>query len=402
MSYTIAVDGQVIASDSNDLLIFPAELSRKFAEDSDTLRIVLRDDNSSISNSVSVGKQIVAEFTIGGIYRKFSGVIISKKNVYVNNKPALEISCADVSSIFARRFVAESYASQTIEAIVSDLIAKYASDVVNQSFIATTGVALTIDFRYKSLKDCLNRLAELSGCMWFVDENNNLHFDYANNLKTSTSKTVDSVEEYDIQESADIINRVYIYGGLDSNGVRVAVLMEDPNSIATYGAFEKVIFDYEITSQDQAKLIGSTILTENAQPVTSVEATFRDQNVDVGEIVTLNITKENFSRQLLIKQLDETIYHNRIVQRAVFESFRKDAVTILESMDERVAKLEQQQVDLADTFVKLTILSEDLGLKEAMKMYYCDYSSSFILGQARLGKNRLGEGANYWILAREV
>jgi|GEM_PF-2908992 hypothetical protein len=214
-TYTLLVGVTTIAdSTSNDLLIFPVEITKKFGEDADTAIIKIRDNNNTVSNQISVGNTIDLTITVNGIQRKFKGVIRNKKNEYEGNRTILTLDCADVSTIFTHRIVSEQYANQTVEYIVSDLINNYASDVINTVYAGLTGITLeSIDFYMKDLKDCLNRLAELSGRIWFVDDNNDLYFDTKTNLKNTTTTTVELIEDYDLEEEADMINRVYVFGG---------------------------------------------------------------------------------------------------------------------------------------------------------------------------------------------
>lgn len=398
MSYSITVDGNVIADDSNDLLIFPVELNKKFGKDADTLNLKIRKENN-INDIIEVGKQITATFTINGITKSFSGVIISKNSEFENNKPIIVIECADVSALFNRRYVAESYSAQTIEDIVNDLITKYAADIINTVYTVTTGITLdSIDFRYKTLKDCLKRLCDLSGCIWYVDDSNNLHFDYENNLKNYTTKTIDIVDEYYIKTETNIINRVYIYGGLDANGVRVAAIIEDTYSIAAHGVWEKVILDKDIVTQDQARAIGQEIVKKYSEPIISVEVETFDFDVNIGDVVLVYLVKEDFTKELCIVETNEEIYQTTIKQKIAFETFRKDIISVIETIDERVSTLEQNQIDLSDVFTKYIVLSEKVLVTEllkANKLEYKDYS--FLINYSIIDKDTLETGKLNWV-----
>ncbi|MFA5128579.1 MAG: hypothetical protein WC445_01280 [Patescibacteria group bacterium] len=86
-----------------------------------------------------------------------------------------KVKCKDWTHIFDRKVVIESYESQTVNAIIADILTTYCP-----GFTATNvSCSLTVDFiafNYEQPSKCLQQLAELFNYDWYIDYAKDIHF----------------------------------------------------------------------------------------------------------------------------------------------------------------------------------------------------------------------------------
>lgn len=115
---------------------------------------------------------------VKGATTVFAGTIDDYEEEQLGNS-ALQynIECVDYNQICDRHTVKEVYTSQTLRAIVLDIVAtEMSTEGINTTNVET---GPTIDkwiFNYETVTDAFNTLAELSGMSWWLDYSKNLHF----------------------------------------------------------------------------------------------------------------------------------------------------------------------------------------------------------------------------------
>lgn len=108
--------------------------------------------------------------------RIFGGVITTMTDELVGDTTLrYDITVIDYTFFLNRRLVTERYEGQTIEAIIADLLTKYAPDFTSTNTVADIEVA-SIAFNRITLSECLRKLADLVNFNWYVDYFKDVHF----------------------------------------------------------------------------------------------------------------------------------------------------------------------------------------------------------------------------------
>ena len=182
--------------------------------------LTLRIENPDVGWNIE-GKQEIVVSNNAETTRYFGGYISNIKLDVVGIAKALVISAQDYSVLLDTIYINEVFENQTDQAIIASLFGKYASE-----FNATTHVKLgkTIErivFYYCSLREALERLAEISGYDWYVDYGKYLHyFSQETNLApfalssspVSPSSYPHKMRSYE-KDATSVINRVIVIGG---------------------------------------------------------------------------------------------------------------------------------------------------------------------------------------------
>ena len=153
--------------------------------------------------------------------------------------------CIDFDELASRRVVAAAYENTTAGVIVADLRSTYlASENVTDGTISTGAVIDKITFNYKSVGECLDELAELSGFAWCIDKDKALCFQARDESDapfdiTASNKPYLNIE---IQRSrAKYRNTQYVRAGYDLTNSRVETQKGD-------GAKRAFLLEYEVGS----------------------------------------------------------------------------------------------------------------------------------------------------------
>jgi len=111
--------------------------------------------------------------------RLFAGEIVIVEQVYELDRPELvayHLSCTDYTRALNRRKVTKSYPTQSVTAIVLDLMASRAADGFTTTFVTPNLPSVAIDFTFEDMNRALTRLANRIGGYWYVDYTKALHF----------------------------------------------------------------------------------------------------------------------------------------------------------------------------------------------------------------------------------
>ena len=140
------------------------------------------------------------------------------------------------SNTILQRIVVESYQNMEVSLIVKDLLEKYASEFDRTTYVNATSTTLEdVRFNYRTLKECLDMLAEASGYTYYCDANLKVHWVSAGSEDTGLSYTSDDIAPVPSKVKTIVPTkcRVYIIGGtrylLDqkSEGVSAYVSLKD-------------------------------------------------------------------------------------------------------------------------------------------------------------------------------
>lgn len=131
-----------------------------------------------------------------------------------------EVEVSDYSYIFNSKVARRAYTNKTLEFIVEDLLSAY----VDSSYGFTTTNVQTgptidsISFDHVSIRKCFEKLAKLTGYVWWVDYQKNLYFqdvqtDAAPETITDSSANFESITiDYD---TSQVRNSVIVIGSSD-------------------------------------------------------------------------------------------------------------------------------------------------------------------------------------------
>lgn len=171
--------------------------------------MTIRDDGAIPTNDQEV------IITQGGVVI-FGGRILktipTKKGSFVN----WDISCVDYTRDLDRNLVVENYESMTDKEIIKHIVDNYCggSGITYDSVVA--GVTITnLTFNYVPPSECISTIAKLTGRVWNIDYDKDIHYNLPN--VSEAPITITGNENYkNLQFTIDnsaVRNRVYVRGG---------------------------------------------------------------------------------------------------------------------------------------------------------------------------------------------
>lgn len=107
--------------------------------------------------------------------RVFGGVIVQIETSIFGLQSTYKITCKDYSQYMNRMLVSERYDNTTVNVIIADLIANYATDFTGVNVDADVAVT-QIAFNRVTMSQALQTLADLINYYWYVDYDKDIHF----------------------------------------------------------------------------------------------------------------------------------------------------------------------------------------------------------------------------------
>jgi hypothetical protein len=164
----------------------------------------------------TVGDEVI--LTIGGT-REFAGYVVEMSETIEARVEYIEVICKDYTHELDRQLVSKTYESQTVDAIIADLLGTFATGFTDTN----VNCPVTIDkvvFNYLPISKCLEKLTDIIGDYeWYVDYYKDIYF-FASSSSTATFNLTDTSGNYvfnslDIREDThQLRNEVIIRGGL--------------------------------------------------------------------------------------------------------------------------------------------------------------------------------------------
>lgn len=131
--------------------------------------------------------------------------------------PVATVRCVDNTFEFDRVLAAKTYESVSVSAIISDLVASYASGF-GTAYVDSDFVIEKIVFNQIPLSQCLKKLADIVRYDWYIDEDKQIHF-FEKFTNTAPYDLTDTNGNYifeSLQRASDgsqLVNRVKVRGG---------------------------------------------------------------------------------------------------------------------------------------------------------------------------------------------
>lgn len=161
-----------------------------------------------------VGQEMVV--TVGGLIdRVFAGHLVSVEQVYLGRRENVAWHCTavDYTRLLDRRLVTKRYESQSVTAIVTNIISTFTSGFTVAHVVAGLPTTADIDFEWEEPTRVLTRLAKLVSASWYVDYDRDIHF--------FITETVDAPS--DITEAQHVVQELATEANLSQARTRVIV-----------------------------------------------------------------------------------------------------------------------------------------------------------------------------------
>ena len=269
--------------------------------------------------------------------------------------------CRGKTNILYQKYVLDTnhddYTLQDAGVIVKDLIDYYFSGILTSSNVnSSTGTTITnIDGFGKTVGDVIEELADRSGCVFYVDSVNDMHFFVSGAEDSGLSITTDKVFNVKKFTKGEEINKVIIHGRDDVSGT------------AGSGYPEKYVYDRRISSNTEATELAEALLNKFQNARVSADIyTYGFYRLHTEQAITVNLPADGYNDSL------ETV-------KRIQYSFRKGVVeTIISVGDENPTLTEA-----------LTKIIRDLAAKRddfsVMRDAYFDKMHHHFTGESKDG-----------------
>lgn len=218
-----------------------------YKSNSATIKEALRKTNvmnmeivtKSIATAPQEGSEVVfkdgSRFLFGGYISKVDPTETGK-GVFFNYK----VEVSDYAYIFNSKIARRAYTNQTLNYIVTDLIntyvgTSYGFDLTN---VQTGPTIATVSFDYVSVRSCFEKLAKLTGYVWYVDYEKKLFWQTpttsaAPETVTDTSGNVETMNiSYDTSQVRNSVTVIGSPDGVESLALITETFIGDGETIA--------------------------------------------------------------------------------------------------------------------------------------------------------------------------
>jgi hypothetical protein len=153
--------------------------------------------------------------TVDGIVR-FRGTVKRQADTRKETIRISRLECVDDSDKLQRRLVLEVFTDQTPKQMIESIITDYASWVTSANVQDVGGAVESMVFDYDSVAIAIQKIADLVGAYWYLDEDNDLHFFTESDGGASTtydSRINMARNSFTLDTTAvDLANRVWVLG----------------------------------------------------------------------------------------------------------------------------------------------------------------------------------------------
>lgn len=193
-----------------------------------------------------------------GTTKLFAGKILQLSYNRLGSETTINLVATDYTRELDRRLVVENYQNKTDAEIIQDIVARYTQGTGITATDVETGItAKNIVFNYLPPSQALKKLTDLSGKIWWLDYDKNIHYVALTTYQAPFDIDTDNAQYSNLQiskDNTDIRNRVYVRGG---------TYLSDAITISMVADGEQTIFNlpekpHEITMEEGgvAKTIG--------------------------------------------------------------------------------------------------------------------------------------------------
>jgi len=231
-----------------------ARIHERIQNQSNTLNLEIVKRSGAGHNTPEEGREIVfkdgSRFLFAGYITRVDPIETGEGQLF-----RYRIEATDYTYILLNKNAQKTYNNQTLSAIVADLLSEYVDSgyALTDNNVATGPTISTIAFNHISLRKAFEKLAQVTGYVWWIDYEKDIHFIDA------ADATVNPAPE-DITDSSDNFSDVSIK--CDVTQVR--------NSIVVRGGREETTTDLvQIIEADG--VASEWLLREKPKSMTSIE-----------------------------------------------------------------------------------------------------------------------------------
>ena len=207
-----------------------------------TCSFIIKKYGTTKTYKPSLASEVNVEFAGSKI---FAGVIIRITDTVVSGKmQKYQVECVDYTRYLSRRLIPDTFANQTVDAIIASLITDYFDDdSITGNNVDCTNLIDDIRFDYARGDECLRRLAEITNYHWYIDYDKDIHF-FANGDEVAPFNISDNSQNYFynslkiIEDDSQIKNVIYVRGSDYLGDEFTDVIVADGETITFWTAYQ--------------------------------------------------------------------------------------------------------------------------------------------------------------------
>jgi prophage tail gpP-like protein len=211
-----------------------AKISSQLKNQGDTMEIILV--QKSGQSIPSVGKEIIfkdgSRFLFGGFISRLTPVEYG-----VGQLIEYTVECQDYTYILVNKSVQQSYESQTLAYIVDDILSNHVDSGygITDTNVATGPTIATINFNHISVRQAFENLSKLTGYIWWIDFEKDIHFIDPNTSMLSPESIRDSspTNHENVTITVDLSqvrNDIIVIGGTTESANYTQIILGDANA----------------------------------------------------------------------------------------------------------------------------------------------------------------------------
>lgn len=298
-----------------------------------------------------------SRFLFAGFISKINPVETGKGQLFIYH-----VEVSDYSYIFNNKVAKRAYQNKTLNYIVTDLINTYVGTAYafNLTNVATGPTLTTVIFDHISIRAAFEKLAKLTGYVWYVDYQKNLYFKTQTTTAAPESLTDagTNVNELSItHEAAQVRNAVTVIGsdaGEEGNALTTETFTGDGQArIWVLGDTPSTISSITLAGVAQSFAAESAEVAANVFVYNAANKTIRMTYSAATPGVAVAIVVSYYPRIPIIVRRDDTssIAYFAALDggNGIYEYTIKDAS--ITSKSEAAARAIQELADFADPLV---------------------------------------------------
>lgn len=331
---------------------------------------------------------------------KIFGGFIEEVDAKTEEGIVIRISGRDYGAQMLFITALETYTSTELSLIVKDLIDTY-SPQFTYTNVQTTPISLAPSYKKRRVFMILRELAAMAGYGVWADDLKDVHYvpeAYVDSGKTFAPGI--NILNYSFPELGKrIINRVTVYGAQG-----IAVQVDNLELQKTMGFVkEELISDPAITAEAEAKRRGQILLNQGDDPRVGQIDTIGEEDLNIGELITANIPKENINAQQFLVLGIDFQYPEYPPTKLIVAQYITGIAEIIATLKEDVDTLMRSEMDLEATLARYVSFSEQMVIQDTkLTISQKTVSDSFILGHSTFGVlgaagYGLGDRSGEWV-----
>ena len=217
------------------------------------------------------------------------------------------VDCSDYASDLDKRYADTTYTSKTLAFIVDNLNDTYLSDLgYTVTYVSTGPTIAAFDLSdFVTIREAFDRLATISGYVWWVDESRNIWFREPSELSAPFYVSDDSLYFTTVEPSfTDELYRNVQHVRLEDGTI---VTRTDTAEVALYGEVENLVEPRGITTTAAAEAYGDGLLRRYAHALSSATVVTGQHRCRPGQTMPVYLPSLGISRTMIIDSVDAKV-----------------------------------------------------------------------------------------------